>query len=261
MTGKYWKEGIESTIVSHCGNEASMFTPKHVTTEETFDAFLGGFMPGSDHANQRTAIKQHYKCRINFLGDWNKCASTIIRDSTFTCNTRFLHQAYPDITHMMRYVFPLIDLASHGSDMAPLFTNTVAEAKVMLSKNGLNETQAGQYAQFLYFHKIPLAYKTYFASFAAKGGDPNVLAQPGQAPSWPIASDSDAGLMQNVMTVRMASFTESAFVTDVTDRQNAKSTCDFWTGIAGEVMGAPPQQESSSAQSEDEELEALHAEL
>ncbi|KAH7018049.1 Carboxylesterase [Microdochium trichocladiopsis] len=235
---KYWKSSIESTIVSHCTNEAAIFRPKYVTSEETFDQFLESFLPGSGAADQRAAIKKRYACRINFLGDWNKCITTVIRDASFTCNTRDLFSAYPDKTYMMRYAFPTKDLAHHGSDMAPLFTNNATEAYHMLTKNGMNETDATLYSAFLYFNRIPLAYKVYFASFAASGGDPNVLQQQGKAPTWPLADGSDGDFMKDVMTVRMANWEESAFVTDVEDRQNAKGTCEFWTGVAGAIAGS-----------------------
>ncbi|KXJ86065.1 carboxylesterase family protein [Microdochium bolleyi] len=235
--GKYWKDSIESTIVSHCTNEAEMFTPKYVKDEETFDSFLATFLPGSGATPQRTAIKKHYACRIKFLGNWNACIETIIRDASFTCNTRNLYDAYPGKTHMMRYAFPTRELAHHGSDLAPLFTNNATEAEDMLIKNGMSEGNATLYASFLYFNKIPRAYQTYFASFALTGGDPNALRQPGRAPHWPIANGDDE-FMKDVMSVRVANVWESGFVTDVGDLQNSKSTCAFWTDIAGQIMGA-----------------------
>jgi len=234
--GKYWKPSINAAIVSHCTNESSMFTPKHVTTEKAFDSFLESFLPGAS-AQQKT-IKGYYACESKFKGDWKECIGTVIRDASFTCNTRNLYDAYPRKTYMMRYAFPFKKYAHHGSDMAPLFTNNATEAKNMLIKNGMDEDLAETYSNYLYFNYIPRAYRRYFASFAVSGGDPNYLAQATRAPEWPLADGSDGNFMTKVMSVELLNLFESAFKTRVADKQNAKDTCEFWTKMAGEITGA-----------------------
>lgn len=212
-----------------------MFTPKHVIDEKTFDSFLASFLPGA--AAQQQAIKQHYDCKTAFKGDWNKCVGTIIRDASFTCNTRNLYDAFPDKTYMMRYAFPVKDAAHHGSDMVPLFTTNATEAKHMLVKNGMDEDQAETYSNYLFFNYIPRAYRRYFASFAVSGGNPNLLRQANRAPEWPLADGSEGNHMTNVMSVELVNLFESAFKTRITDKQNAKDTCEFWTKMAGEIVG------------------------
>ncbi|KAK1688919.1 Alpha/Beta hydrolase protein [Colletotrichum godetiae] len=237
--GRYWKSSIQSTIISHVLNETASFTPSFVTSSDTFAEFLDVFLPGSELASQRQKIAAQYPCtEPPYDGDYRLCIATVIRDASFTCNTRDLYSAFPSISHMMRYGFPTASLARHASDLVPLFSNHYGEAKAILEKNNVSAVEADIYAVALIDTDLAEAYQTYFASFALSGGNPNTLSMPSvlfhEPPAWPVA-DGSGNELTNVLTIGPP---YSAFPLDVPDDQNTKSACDFWTEIAKEVITA-----------------------
>ncbi|KAF4488125.1 hypothetical protein CGGC5_v002798 [Colletotrichum fructicola Nara gc5] len=103
---------------------------------DTFTEFLDVFLPGAELVSQRQKIAAQYPCtEAPYDGDYRLCIATVIRDASFTCNTRDLYSAYPSISHMMRYGFPTASLARRASDLVPLFSNYYSEAKAILEKN------------------------------------------------------------------------------------------------------------------------------
>ncbi|KAJ3951283.1 hypothetical protein N0V92_012318 [Colletotrichum tropicale] len=240
--GKYWKSSIQSTIISHVLNETASFTPPFVTSADTFTEFLNVFLPGVELASQRQKIAAQYPCtEAPYDGDYRLCIATVIRDASFTCNTRDLYSAYPSISHMMRYGFPTASLARHASDLVPLFSNYYSEAKAILEKNNVSTLEADAYAFLLVDSDLAEAYQTYFASFALSGGNPNTLMMPEvlfwEPPTWTVA-DGSGDELTNVLTVGPPELVYSAFTLDVPDDQNTKSACGFWTEIAKEIVEA-----------------------
>ncbi|KAJ1325305.1 cholinesterase [Microdochium nivale] len=236
--GNYWKS-IKSTIISHCLNEAASFIPKHVTDLKTFTQFLHVFLPGAKLEPQRTEIAAQYPCTsAPFGGDYQMCVGAMIQDASFTCNTRDLFSAFPKVSHMMRYGFPNLELAHHAADLVALFANSVSEATEVLMKNKISKFFATLYSNNLVNTNQSAAYQTYFASFAASGGDPNTLTLPdmrgGKPPKWPVAKDGEK--LTNVLTVQSISGQVPGFLLDVPDDQTAKSTCAFWNKIAKQIV-------------------------
>ncbi|KAK1465073.1 hypothetical protein CMEL01_12428 [Colletotrichum melonis] len=238
-SGNYWKS-IQSIIVSHTLNESASFTPSWVTSFDTFNAFLNIFLPGAKLAPQRQQITAQYPCAQSpYNGDYRLCIATVIRDASFVCNTRDLYSAYPSIARMMRYGFPIGQLARHAADLVALFSNNLEEAKDILKKNKV--PLAAQYASLLVDTHVAQAYQTYFASFALSGGDPNTLPMPhvpkGDPPKWPVADGNSGDQLENVLTVYAPSG-QPAFLLDQSDDQNTKKACGFWTEIAQQVVAA-----------------------
>lgn len=239
-TGHYSKK-VSSAIISHTWNEQYSFIPKYVNSEESFNTFLGLFLPGDGLANQRQQIRTRYDCKNDYYdNNWKRCIGEVIRDASFTCNTRDLFSAYSSKSYMLRYAFPLKEVAVHASDLIALFANSKAEAQTLLLKSTdqLNEFWAGIYADRLVNSGIAEAYQTYLASFAISG-DPNTLGHPGvygvPSPTWSKA-DGSGDDVKDVLSVQMPSG-QAAF-TFITDEQNTKPTCDFWTNLAKEITSA-----------------------
>ncbi|GAP84403.1 putative carboxylesterase family protein [Rosellinia necatrix] len=234
--GKYWKD-IDSAIVSHCLNESYGFFPEYVTTSDSFAAFLAVVLPGSELAPQRAKITKQYDCEGRFGGDFRACIATVVRDFAFTCNTRDLFYAYPEVTYMMRYGFPWPSLSYHASDLIALFSNSFDEVKNLL-ENLVDEDLADLYASFLVKSGIMKAYQTYFASFALSGDDPNSLPQPDEIarPDWPVA-DGSGDLLTNVLAVQYRIIGNPFSLG--TDDQNTESICEFWTTLASEIVSHP----------------------
>ncbi|XXH04130.1 hypothetical protein Hte_010542 [Hypoxylon texense] len=227
---KYW-QGVESAIISHCANEAMLFTP-NISTSEEFDEFLHEFLPSESLENEITAIKEKYTCTD---GDYLQCLATVIRDSMFTCNTRDLFDAFPKMSYMMRYEFPNAGFAVHATDLIPLFVNSRQEIVDLL--NSLLKESADKwwvklvvegYATLL--DHIPKIYQNYFASFALTG-DPNTgLVEP-EVP-WPIA-DGSGDELSGVLNIGLKEWDRN--IDTISDDQNAKSICSFWTEIADNI--------------------------
>ncbi|KAK4146593.1 carboxylesterase family protein [Dichotomopilus funicola] len=237
---KVWK-GVGPSIISHCENEAYSFTPKNVNSQASFDKFLETFLPGTALAPERLAIRQRYNCtEPPSNGDYNNCLRLVIQDGFFTCNTRNLFDAYPSSSRMISYGFPTSGYAYHAADLIPLFMNNADEAKALLIKIGISSFFAGLYAASLNQTVAPV-YQNCLASFAATG-DPNAnlggLDPPPGVASWSTA-DGSTDALSGVLQVRAAAGQEPYVL--ISDSQNTKNTCAFWTGIAKDIVSGSAQ--------------------
>lgn len=213
-----------------------MFTPENITSMEKFIEFLNTFLPGEDLEDVRQKIIQQYDCKKDFDSDYTECIATVIRDASFTCNTRDLFDAYPDKSHMMRYGFPIPEFALHATDLIALFSNTHDDVVQLLNSTW--------YADKLINTNVSTAFQTYFASFALSG-DPNSLPPPpvtnGSAPEWPVANGTGDSLT-NVLQVQAPISDDSVhlepFTLDTPDDQNSEATCNFWTNVAKEILSS-----------------------
>ncbi|CAG9983370.1 unnamed protein product [Clonostachys byssicola] len=240
--GKYWKN-IKSSIISHVSNEAYVFKPRSVVDETTFDAFLNEFLPGPALAPQRVAIKKQYDCKEKWYDDYPLCVTAIISDAVFTCNTRDLATAYPGISYMMEFAFPVDWLAFHAVDVIFLFhSNAKKVGKILqgflekinipLPKNQV-EKAAGIVGDVI--ESLSRPYQKYFASFALSG-DPNTLPQ---EVKWPPVKD-DGDEFSDVLQVGFNWDTSNwgpSFKL-VSDSENSKASCSFWTELAKEIVAA-----------------------
>ncbi|KAF4466953.1 carboxylesterase family [Fusarium albosuccineum] len=229
--GKYWKN-IKSSIVSHCANDAERFTPKDVTDQKSFNHFLNMFLPGDNLRSVRGQIADQYNCNGTFKGNYSLCLRHVIRDSSFTCNTRDLIDSYTEQTYAMNYGYPNDDLAYHASDLIPLFKNSNIQTGKMLHVLGMTHKEAAEWKRAINT-KVQPRYLTYFASFALEGNT-NSLG----STDWPVVGRGEPKF-SNVM--KMNATKPDPFLTDVNwmlvdDDQNSEERCSFWTGIAQSVM-------------------------
>ncbi|KAF5565588.1 cholinesterase [Fusarium napiforme] len=221
---KFWP-GIKSALVSHCANDAQSFTP-NVTTKEAFYGFLANFLPGDKLAPVRTEIAEYYDCDKNYDGNYKKCLHDIIRDASFTCNTRDLIDAYPQQAYAMNYGFPNDSYAFHATDLIPLFGNVdfPGQIAVMFEKGfDYPEEEAKKLAKALNSTVIK-TFLEYLSSFAVYG-DTNGTGNTG----WPVVNRSGP-LFSDVMKPNSSGWSLS------NDDQNSKAACDFWRKIANDIM-------------------------
>ncbi|KAF4415154.1 carboxylesterase family [Fusarium acutatum] len=202
---------------------------------KAYNNFLELFLPGRKLEVVRKQISQQYNCTELFAGDYTACIATTIRDVSFTCNTRDLYSAYPIVSYMMQYGFPLGMLAYHATDLVALVSNSVDQAVELLIKK-LPPYFAKIYAKSLINTGIAAAYQTYFAALALSG-DPNALDLPlvagAQPPKWPIA-DGSSDILTKVLTVQLPSNQPGFFL--ASDNQNGKTRCEFWTKLAESII-------------------------
>ncbi|KAF4439799.1 carboxylesterase family [Fusarium acutatum] len=181
---KFWP-GIKSGLISHCANDAQSFTPKHVTNNETFYEFLTKFLPGEKLAHLRTEIAEQYDCANNYDGNYNKCLRHIIRDASFTCNTRDLIDAYPRQADAMNYGFLNDSHALHATDLIPLFGNVDFLGQITaMFENGFDyaHDEAKELASTLK-SKVIKTYLECLSSFAVYGNN-NSTGNDG----WPVVN-------------------------------------------------------------------------
>lgn len=99
-------------------------------------------MPELQLAFVRRAIKAHYPAQDPpYYGDQRGRIADVIRDSSFTCNTRLLYDEYSSIgasTYILQCAFLYYFLeqhyndAIHASDLLPLFWNSDVDMKFYL---------------------------------------------------------------------------------------------------------------------------------
>lgn len=155
-------------------------------------------MPGDELANVRDQINKTYPSEL-FNDNQKERAALLIRDSSFTCDTRQLFDVYHDKSWMMNYNFlGNMNLAVHASDLLPTFCNKDTDVKGRLICAGRTPIEAGLAAK--YINTFSQAYLSYLKSHAIHG-DPNIGAI-GQAKnvSWTTPTTSEDGIYaQNVM--------------------------------------------------------------
>lgn len=213
-------------MISHTGNEAGLFMPP-VFDKPSFDNFMNEFLPGGSHQAQREEIEKKYCSK----GRYKQCMETIIRDASFTCNTRDLFEAYPDRSYMMAYLFPVNGLAFHGADLVPLFSNSEEQSFEMMMKllKVVKNVDDRERMARLYSGQLERTarkdYQKYLAAFAMSG-DPN---SPDTKVEWSLAKGGER--LSRVMTVGALGFMPLGI-----DQQNKKTPCNFWTNIAKKTI-------------------------
>jgi hypothetical protein len=238
--GLYWK-GVPALIVSHVMDESASFVPKWVRTPADFTSYVSAFVPEHDLGNVRAAIERRYPAQgPPYRGDQQKRVSDVIRDSTFTCNTRYLYNAYnaTAAAYMMQYSFlGLFGAAKHASDLLPTFWHRGFDVSTFLARYMCLARPVAAVAEALIDSMAP-GYQEYLASFAVFG-HPNHGAGTGgddddddRRPEWrPARVSADGERLQRVLNVQLAPF----FDNDFTDTINTHATCEFWLEMAYNV--------------------------
>jgi carboxylesterase type B len=212
-TGNFAKE-IESIIVTHVSDEASMFVQgEHNAT--TFDRYLtdtygkkyGVFDAVEKQFPQPTAGSkyQSHKARLQSL----------VQFSSFTCNTRFLAEAYKSKTYSAQYS---VGQGQHGTDVASNFYGSWNPAQYlpqyMMSGGADLKSIAPKYQSYLISH--------------ARTGDPNFL-KARDSLEWPKVHTGP--IMSNVLNVN----SPFSLIADV---QNKAEDCDFWLDVFSGLTNA-----------------------
>ncbi|KAH7466618.1 hypothetical protein FOMA001_g16031 [Fusarium oxysporum f. sp. matthiolae] len=225
--GNFWP-GIKSTIVSHCANDAERFTPSSVVDNATFYGFLEKFLPGQNLGSVRAKIAKQYNCTTDFKGNYSLCLRNVIRDASFTCNTRDLLDAYPKQAYAMNYGFPNDSLAYHASDLIPLFANAGILGQIAIMIKAILKCSlwdANIWAGKLR-DTIRDRYLGYFASFALYG---NTDSDGKGDTGWPVV-DGSGKLFSKVMKPSQDGWNL------VQDEQNSEDGCAFWRTIAQDLV-------------------------
>lgn len=226
---------MDSLIVSHVANESGNFIPKFIHTEADFTTFVNDFLPEHSLFPVRTAVETKYPAQgPPYNGDPRARVAALIRDASFTCNTRLLYEAYKNRSiglYMMQYDFlETENLALHSYDLLPTFWNGEMDTAALFEKFIPHISPVlAKFIAFI-FNKSGYApsYQSYFASHALSG-NPNT-ARSGRTVPWPNATDN-GDKITNVMETGY-SFPFDFFSGKTTDRVNTGESCNFWTNLA-----------------------------
>ncbi|CAK7200788.1 hypothetical protein SEUCBS139899_003487 [Sporothrix eucalyptigena] len=242
--GNYAK-GVESFLLSHCSDEATLFVSGSVATDAEFLRFLDTTFPNYTHASVLEKI-------IEFYPSVSQASSTgpappeytseserfeaFLRDSCFTCNVRYINEAVGDdkVWNMQYSVTP----GWHGTDLLPTFFNV--RGGVSAADTWLEDLAALMLPLVgILVVGLSTAMQSYFASFATTG-NPNtnrVILDIPPTIQWNHPNSSEEEI-SGVLNVGDFGFGTAS------DTQNQKTPCDFWRNVAAAVTNlggyAPP---------------------
>jgi len=202
-------------------------------------------MPGDRYKQQRAAIDSQYPAS-SFPGDdgaWNR-AHAVIQDSSFTCNTRFIFDAYYNTkpttpAYMMHYsFFGALGYALHASDLMPTYWNQDLTfdnfTNFMTDTINPNITKTEAALAYHEFSELSSTYQSYLASFATVRYP---TASGWTTPYWyPAHPDTTGDQLEKVMDVSYGVFSD--FDGDFIDTQNSETVCSFWRNMSSWVENA-----------------------
>ncbi|KAK3316262.1 Alpha/Beta hydrolase protein [Apodospora peruviana] len=229
--GSFWP--VESLILSHVADESSVFVSGAIQTDSQFSGFLEKVFPNyTIAAGVNAKVEAFYPPpakKKSIYSTQTARVSALLRDSSFTCNVRYLTEALgpPKVWNMQYSVFP----GKHGTDLIPTFFST-----------SLAPSSSGTWLENLALLMVPVVaplvsgisagMQSYFASYVTTG-NPNTHRKIWNVPptvAWnhPTTSVTDEKI-GGVVNVG-----DWGFGT-ISDDQNMKTPCDFWRGFASVV--------------------------
>ncbi|KAF1808072.1 alpha/beta-hydrolase [Eremomyces bilateralis CBS 781.70] len=226
-SGNFFKD-MESLIVSHVFDEASMFVPAGISQDRDIDTFLTSVFPGLDIIRD-VVLRRYPPSGSAGVGypDARGRIQALIRDSTFVCNVRFISAAYAcqNCTTPSSSVYNVQYSRSpgtHGSDVLATFFNPSGE----LSRLSTLDPSLASFAA---------SYQSYLTSHAMTG-DPNTYRLPNSTASWPEVTVEPT--LRNVLDAGNPGFSL------ISDNQTTADVCDFWLDIQAAMTSlggyAPP---------------------
>ena len=197
-------------------------------------------MPGNEMSKVRDQINKRYpsgkyKDQLYRVGE-------LIRDASFTCNTRQLFDAYKGKinTWMMNYHFLAnFDAAVHASDLLPTFCNNDTPVSKLLQD--CLHIPAGK-ANLIgpYMRKIfSPNYLSYLKSHAIHGNPNDGAKGLAKKTKWQPSTtrpDDNHDHVRDVMQPRYPDIFGNAFEVVDKDPNNTATSCGFWNDVAAEIM-------------------------
>jgi Carboxylesterase family len=196
-------KGIDTLIVSHTLDEASMFVPRTVNSgviDSVIDHYFSSYSPTAN------AIKERYLSSPSYKDDRARMRD-LYQFMTFTCHARWIAEHFPGKTYSMQYSR---NGGLHGSDiMADFYPGIKPGFTAYLS--GMNDKNIASFAP---------SFQAYLLSHA-RTGDPNTF-KAADAPLWPKVTMGST--MTNVLNVTDKAQPYELVADEVTKAED----CDFW---------------------------------
>jgi carboxylesterase type B len=212
-SGNYFR-GIRSVITQHVFDEAATFVNPNITNEKGFNKWLDTIYPTNNIGRWGiAAIKKQYPSGLYANETFRVNAAT--RDSSFTCNNRYIAEAYADRTWNSQYS---VDNATHGADITATFFNNT------------EYTSSGKKGH----EPWEVVYQKYFVSHA-RTGNPNTYKSQNSL-DWPMSRVYYQQTVPNVLDVKG----RTGFAL-IHDTKVPKDKCDFWRDLNWDLQAAFPQ--------------------
>ena len=231
-SGNFYK-GISSLILSHVSDEADLFVPPSVQTDQMFTALVNFQWPlYAQRGGVTAAIEARYppvmSPNTNYTTEHARLKD-YIGESSFQCNVRHLTDAYQGKTYNLQYS---VTPGLHATDLLPTFYNLNLDLNVFGTDVPVPLVPG--------FGGLASAYQSYLVSHA-RTGNPNTYKKTLNIPSaitWPEPSGVDEDALSGVLDVNDLGFQL------VQDEETREGRCVFWKDVAAAVTGlggyAPP---------------------
>lgn len=218
VSGNYYK-GLDSLLVSHTSDESTLFVDGHVRNDADFTQFLHMLFPSyAQNTGLNAAIETQYPPVGGGDGPYETQGDRVrafVRDSSFTCNARYLAEAFSGRSYAMQYS---ITPGWHATDLLPTFWSTGLAASPLGTALGI---------ALPFLSAFSFAYKSYLTSFA-RSGDPNTHRARISVPltiNWPVADVGAGERIGNVVNAGNLGFRL------INDDTNQKQPCGFWVDL------------------------------
>ncbi|KAF2399881.1 alpha/beta-hydrolase [Trichodelitschia bisporula] len=207
-------KSVQTVVLSHVIDEASMFVQDHIKNDTAFNSFIEyGYGNNSDLKAAITKAfpspsspQSKYKTQRARVSDY-------IEFSTFTCNVRYMTEAFKGRTYNIQYAR---GQGTHGSDIRADFYG--GSGGVLSGGSGSDKS----------FPQFAAQFQSYLTSHA-RTGDVNKLRINGTI-EWPIVTIGPA--LSNVLNA-----TDNGFEL-ISDTKTKAEDCDFWRDIFASVTNA-----------------------
>ena len=260
---------LDTIAISHVDNEVPYssnttgfsFIPLPIRecpkNETRFQDFLTKFFQGDQYACIRSNISKQYPS--SSFKDQVERAAAVIRDSSFTCNTRFIADQYiPNVSkkvYAMDYAvfakLPGRNYATHGTDLVPAFVNKQTDYRKLLASlfgGGFVAEAGADVANRVLTKAVAPGMQAMFTSHAI-WGDPNYNCQkkcglfkkkccyswlPVNVSACPDKRSSSC--IWNLLAPKAATLQENVWTNNTGPDLITKSdTCDFWMEVATNI--------------------------
>ena len=231
-------------------DEAGGFVPSWIHDEDDIRTYIQNFIPQPDNAPLIDEIMDRYPAK-NYYLSWPRQVQArlvdIVRDLSFTCNTRYLFDAYHESipTYMGEYAVDIIlflEKASHGTDLAPLFWSPEGNFSAFLESSAGQSGSSGIPDGIVTGMSEFFGNSTYFAPrFQSHFVSHAVFGNPNEGWDrdfpWPEAVSRSDGRVGNVSKAQTNVLFAPFFVL-VNDNTNTASACNFWLEKAKNITDA-----------------------
>ncbi|KAL6720357.1 hypothetical protein ACLMJK_002278 [Lecanora helva] len=215
---------IDSLILSHVSDEAFIFVPPNVRTDNDFNHFVQEEFPAyAQSSGVNAAIEARYPPVMNasvhnYTTEFDR-VKAVLSESSFVCNIRYLTDAYDGKNYNIQYS---VTPGLHATDLVPTFYNLNLDLPALSNATGFPLVPGfGSFAQ---------AYQSYLISHA-RSGDPNTYKKTINVPpaiTWPKPI-STGDEISGVLNAGDTGFSV------ISDSQTRESTCEFWREVAAAI--------------------------